>query len=108
MTTLPTVSTSVTGLLRETAFYVALAYLLAFAVALINHVERVTGRRDHKDYRDLMPPDPVCNKLWRAKSTVERARKLAADNDLMCSAARDYPSFAAVAEKLAADLLASR
>jgi hypothetical protein len=89
----------VTVPLREYAFHCALAYLTAFGLAIVDHVERVTGRRDHDDYTNLVQPDdPVLQELWHAKSTSEHARKIAADTDLMRQLARNYPQLAAFAK----------
>jgi hypothetical protein len=98
----------VTGPLRECAVRCALAYFTAFMFAFLDHIERVTGRRDYDDYSGLVQPDdPVLQALWRAKSTSEQARKLAADTDLMHRLAREYPPLAAMAEDCAGRLLAT-
>jgi hypothetical protein len=96
------------ALLRETAVRLALAYFAAFLSALLDHVERVTGRRDYDDYTGLVQPDdPVLQQLWRAGSTSKHARELADDVGLMCVLARD-PHLVPMAENLAERLLLSR
>jgi hypothetical protein len=96
----------VTVPLREYAFHCALAYLTAFGLAIVDHVERVTGRRDHDDYTNLVQPDdPVLQELWHAEFTSEQARKLAVDSDLMHRLARACPSLAAMAEDYVGHLL---
>jgi hypothetical protein len=91
--------------LREHAVRCALAYFMAFMFAFLDHIERVTGRRDYDDYSGLVQPDdPVLQALWRAKSTSEQARKLAADTDLMRDLARN-PHLVSLAEDCAERLL---
>jgi hypothetical protein len=59
----------VTDPLRDCAHRCALAYLAAFALALLDYVERTTGRRDHDDYTNLVQPDDaVLQALWHAES----------------------------------------
>jgi len=95
--------------LRETAFAVALAYLVAFVCALNDHIERLVGHSEYTsdDLKKLMPPgDPQWNALWRAKLTVERASQLARDTEYLRIVTRDCPQLTAVAEDYAKRLLA--
>jgi len=95
------------GLTTEHARQVALAYLVAFVFALLDYVERTTGRRDHEDFSGLVQPeDPILQELWHAKSTSDEACRLAHDADLMRDIARDCPGLVAIAEDSAARLLA--
>jgi hypothetical protein len=95
------------GLTIEHARQVALAYLVAFTFALLDYIERTTGRRDHEDFTGLVQPDdPIMQELWRAKATSDEARQFAHDTELMHSVARDCPGLAALAEDYATRLLA--
>jgi hypothetical protein len=93
--------------LREYAVRVALAYLAAFMLAFLDHVERLTGRRDHDNYTGLVrPDDPVLQELWRADATTKRVRELVADTEVMDQLAR-LPGLVAIAEDCAERLLAT-
>jgi hypothetical protein len=72
-----------TAVLRgECAYRCALAYVAACASAVLDYVERTTGRCDYEDYSHVVSVEEV-QELSRAKSTSEHARKIAADTELM-------------------------
>jgi hypothetical protein len=88
--------------LHDTATRVAIAYLYAFVLAALDHIERVTGRRDYENYEPVWPEDEVVQQLWRASS--EQASKMASDDDLIrCLRAS---SLLPLAENYAEQLLA--
>src|SRR5262245_62045562 len=68
---------------RECAVRVALAYLYAFMLAMLDHIERVTGRRDYGDFRPVWPEHDVAQQIWRADSTIKQMREVLDDADLM-------------------------
>ena len=90
--------------LHECAYRCALAYVTACASAVLDYVERTTGRRDYEDYNGVVSLEEV-QELSRAKSTSEHARKIAADAELMHQLAYDCPGLAAFAKDYAGDLL---
>src|SRR6516165_9153762 len=91
--------------LHECAYRCALAYVTACASAVLDYVERTTGRRDYEDYSDVVSVEEV-QELSRAKSTSEHACKIAADADLMHQL-HNCPGLAAFAKDYAGDLLAT-
>jgi hypothetical protein len=90
--------------LRENAYYCAIAYTAACVSAVLDHVERTTGRRDHDDYSDVVSVETV-QELSRAESTGAHARKIAADATLMHQL-RDCPELTVLAKSHAEGLLA--
>jgi hypothetical protein len=95
-------------LVREAAAYhCALAYLAACAFAVLDFVERTTGRRDYEDYNGVVSVEEV-QELSRAKSTSEHARKIAADGELMHQLAYDCPGLAAFAKDHVRHLLGDK
>jgi hypothetical protein len=72
---------------RECAYHCALAYLAACVSAVFDYVERTTGRCDYDDYTGLVSVEKV-QELSRTQSIGEHARKIAADAELMASAAQ--------------------
>jgi hypothetical protein len=80
-----------------TAYRCALAYVAACVLAVLDYVERTTGRRDYEDYTDVVRPEDV-QELGRAKSTAEHACKIAANTDLMHQLAHNCPQLAALAK----------
>jgi len=91
---------------HECAYRCALAYVAACASAVLDYVERTTGRCDYEDYSDMVSVEEV-QELSRAKSTSEHARKIAADAELMHQLAYNCPGLAAFAKDYAGDLLAT-
>jgi hypothetical protein len=98
----PIVDTAV--LLREHAYHCALAYVAACTSAMLDYVERMTGRCDYEDYSDVVSVEEV-QELSRAKSTYEHACKIAADAELMHQLHHNCPRLAAFAKDHAEQLL---
>jgi hypothetical protein len=70
-------------------------------LALLNYIERTTGRRDLEDITGLVQPDdPVLQELWHAKSTSDEACRLARDDAFLCSVVSNCPRLVAIAEDL--------
>jgi hypothetical protein len=85
------------GLTFERATDCALAYLHAFVLAVLAHIERTTGRIDYNDFKPVWPKNETLQQLWRAPSTLEQMRKVAADADVMRDL-RNIPALVAIAE----------
>ena len=93
-------------LLREHAYHCALAYVTACASAVLDYVERTTGRCDYDDYSDVVSVEKV-QELSRAESTAEHARKIVADAGLMHQL-HNCPQLVALAKDHAEQLLVTR
>jgi hypothetical protein len=92
---------------EATAYRCALAYVAACASAVLDYVERTTGRCDYNDYSDVVSVEKV-QELSRAKSTAEYARKIAADADLMRQLAYNCPQLGVLAKDYVGDLLGDK
>jgi len=96
-----------TAVLRyECAYCAALAYVAACVSAVLDYVERTTGRCDYDDYSDVVSVEKV-QELSRAKSTGEHARKIAADTGLMHQL-HNCPQLVVLAKNHAEQLLVTR
>ena len=96
-----------TAVLRyECAYCAALAYVAACVSAVLDYVERTTGRCDYDDYSSVVSVQTV-QALSRAQSTGEHARKIAADAGLMHQL-HNCPQLVALAKDHAEQLLVTR
>src|SRR5262245_66582515 len=72
---------------------------LAFLFALLEHVERQTGRSDYesKSFVEMVRSvdEATCKRIWRDSVVSERANKMAADASYMKALASDFPDWAA-------------
>jgi hypothetical protein len=92
------------GLTFERATDCVLAYLHAFVLAVLAHIERTTGRIDYDDFEPVWPENETLQQLWRAPSTVAQMHEARADADLICRL-RDIPALVAIAEDCTRRLL---